>query len=318
MNDLKTVLKLQNQIIQPDTHSKLVSITDQHLLFEDGSKFYIHNGTPVLFGAESIFNVDNIISQKTTTQDKKQMDTSNVKNFIRRKMLPSLCKDFDCEKRYQNLSKQIPNGSTVLIIGTGEKGSYYKTMFPHCDVITSDVHNEFQPDYIFDGHYIPFEDASFDAVLAAQVIEHTINPWKFCSELQRVTKNDGLLQIEAPQNYPYHAEPYDFFRFTFTGMRSLFPQCDVINTEITEGNAAMVAVTTSNYLVNTSSKRSIRIAWLIVSRIALGWLKYLDRLQPALNKRTVSMPKGYAFTFKKDSKKRTQVELLNEFYTLSR
>ena len=70
-------------------------------------------------------------------------------------------------------------------------------------------------------------------VLAAQVIEHTMNPWKFCTELQRVTKTGGLLQIEAPQNYPYHAEPYDFFRFTFTGLRSLFPECEVEKSSIT-------------------------------------------------------------------------------------
>ena len=318
MTNLNAVLKLQNQIIQPDTHSKLVVVTDDHLLFEDGSKFYIHNGTPVLFSTESIFNVEDIANQKPTTQDKKQMDTSNVKNYIRRKMLPSLCKDFNIEKRYTDLSGLVSKESKVLIIGTGEKGPYYRNKFPHCEVITSDVHNEFQPDYIFDGHHIPFEDNCFDMILAAQVIEHTMNPWKFCSELQRVVKNGGLLQIEAPQNYPYHAEPYDFFRFTFTGLRSLFPQCEVIKTEITEGNAAMVAVTTSNYLVNTSSKRSYRIAWLIVTRITLGWLKYMDRLQPTINKRTVSLPKGYAFTFKKDSHYRKPVELLNEFYKLKR
>jgi len=316
MEILNLISKLPIKIIQPDTHSKLVSKTEQYLLFEDGSKFYIHNGTPVLFGIESIFNVDDIINQKATTQDKNLMDTSNVKNFIRRKMLPSLCYDFTIEKRYFYLSQLLSKDSKVLIIGAGEKGSYYKKIFSNCEVITSDVHDEFKPDYIFDGHYIPFEDNSFDMILAAQVIEHTINPWKFCSELQRVTKMGGILQIEAPQSYPYHAEPYDFFRFTFTGMRSLFSQCEVLKAEITEGNAAMVAVTISNYIVNTSSNRYIRIGLLFFTRITLGWLKYLDKLQPSLNRRTVSMPKGYAFTFKKDLQFRKPVELLNDFYKL--
>lgn len=313
-----STLKLQDQIIQPDTHSKLVSHSDSYLVFEDGSKFSIHNGTPVLFSKHSIFNEDDVKNQKATTQDRKDMDTSSVKNFVRRKMLPSLCEDFNIEKRYADVSKLVAKDSKVLIIGTGEKGTYYKNIFSHCDVITSDVHNEFKPDYIFDGHYIPFEDNCFDMILAAQVIEHTINPWKFCSELQRVVKKGGLLQIEAPQNYPYHAEPYDFFRFTYTGLRSLFPECEVIKAEITEGNAAMVAVTASNYLVNTSTKRGIRIAWLIVTRIGLGWLKYLDKLQSTVNRRTVSMPKGYAFTFKKDGQQRKPVELLNDFYKLKR
>ncbi len=305
-------------ILHPDTHSRLVLKNDENLLFEDGSKMPIHNGTPILFSVDSIFNPEDIINSKITTQDSAHLDTSNIKNFIRRKVLPSLCTDFNIEKRYDNLEQLLPVYGKVLIIGAGEKINYYKNKFPHCEVITSDVHNEFKPDYIFDAHFIPFDDNCFDMVLAAQVIEHTINPWKFSQELQRVTKIGGLLQIEAPQNYPYHAEPYDFFRFTFTGMRSLFPKCEVIRAEITEGNAAMVAVTISNYLINLSSKRLIRSSWLFITRILLGWMKYLDKLQPLLNRRTVSMPKGYAFTFKKDDIDRKPIALLNEFYKLNR
>lgn len=309
---------MQEYIIHPDTHSRLVSITSDHLLFEDHSSLPIHEGTPILFGADSIFNLEDIVNSKKTTQDREHLDTSNVKNFIRRKLLPTLCEDFTIEKRYDALSQLLPAKSKVLIIGTGEKTAYYKNKFPHCEVITSDVHNEFKPDYIFDGHFIPFAEECFDMVLAAQVIEHTINPWRFCQELQRVTKVGGLLQIEAPQTFPYHAEPYDFFRFTYTGMRSLFPKCEVLKTEITEGNAAMVAVTISNYLINTSSVGLIRSGWLLISRLLMGWVKYLDRLQPKLNRRAVSMPKGYAFTFKKDRLQRKSADLLNEFYELKR
>lgn len=309
---------MQEYIIHPDTHSKLVSSSADSLLFEDNSRLPIHNGTPILFGVDSIFNPEDIIHSKKTTQNKENLDTSNVKNFIRRKLLPSICEDFDIEKRYDALSKLLPDQSKVLIIGTGEKKDYYKNKFPQSEVITSDVHNEFEPDYIFDGHFIPFQDACFDLVLAAQVIEHTINPWQFCKELQRITKIGGLLQIEAPQTFPYHAEPYDFFRFTFTGMRSLFSKCEVVKTEITEGNAANVAVTISNYLINTSSIGVIRSMWLLITRILLGWVKYLDKWQPELNRRTVSMPKGYAFTFKKDGLQRKSVDLLHEFYQLKR
>lgn len=312
------ILNMVQYIIHPDTHSKLRSKTDDSFLFEDGSILPVHNGTPILFSIDSIFSKEDIFASKKTTQDSAGLDTSNIKNYIRRKVLPSLCEDFDIEKRYVTLSKLLPAESKVLIIGAGEKITYYKNKFPHCEVTTSDVHNEFKPDYIFDGHFIPFADGCFDMVLASQVIEHTINPWKFCQELQRVTKIGGLLQIEAPQTFPYHAEPYDFFRFTFTGMRSLFPECEVVKTEITEGNAAMVAVTISNYLINTSSKKMVRSSWLFVTRILFGWLKYLDKLQPLPNRRTVSMPKGYAFTFKKDAIKRKPVDLLNEFYKLNK
>lgn len=305
-------------IVHPDTHSKLISKTDDYFLFEDNSKLTVFEGTPILFGSNSIFNVNDILDAKKTTQDREYLDTSNLKNFIRRKLLPSLSEDFNMEKRYDQLAKRLLDGSKVLILGAGEKISYYKNKFAHCEVITSDVHNQFKPDFVFDGHFIPFTANCFDMVLAAQVIEHTIHPWKFCQELQRVTKVGGLLQIEAPQNFPYHSEPYDFFRFTFTGMRSLFEECEVSNVEITEGNASIVAVTLSNYLINISSRKLVRSAWLFVSRILFAWMKYLDGAKPTVNRRNISMPKGYAFTFKKDGFKRNANEMLREYYQLKR
>ncbi|MDQ6472101.1 methyltransferase domain-containing protein [Flavobacterium sp. LHD-80] len=305
-------------IIHPDSHSKLKEVNTNFYVFEDDSKLPIHNGIPILFGADSIFSTQDIVNSKATTQDRSQLDTSRFKNYIRRKLLPSLCTDFNLEKRYEVFGQLIDEGGKILILGAGEKVNYYKKIFHNHEVFTSDVHNQFNPDFIFDGHFIPFGNNSFDAVLAAQVIEHTINPWKFCSELQRVTKTGGLLQIEAPQSFPYHAEPYDFFRFTFTGMRSLFPECEVVKAELTEGSASNVAVTISNYFVNLSSKKIVRSAWLFVTRLLFGWMKYLDKKQGILNRRSVSMPKGYAFTFKKDIVKRSSKDLLKEFYDLKK
>jgi hypothetical protein len=80
----------------------------------------------------------------------------------------------------------------------------------------------------------------------------------------------------------------------------------------------MVAVAISNYIVNLSSQRSIRSFYLLITRLLLGWIKYLDKFQPNLNRRTVTMPKGYAFTLKKDTIKRSQKDLLREFYTLNK
>lgn len=308
-----------DNIIHPDSHSKLIEITDSYYLFEDQSKLPVFNNTPILFGKDSIFNEKDITSAKATTQDKAHLDKSNFKNYIRRQLLPSLNKDFYINKRYQTLAQLLPEKSKMLVVGVGEKSDYYKKMFSNCEVVTSDVHNQFNPDYIFDGHFVPFSNACFDMVLAAQVIEHTINPWKFCNELQRVTKIGGIIQIEAPQNFPYHAEPYDFFRFTYTGMRSLFPQCEVVKSEITEGNASLVAVALSNYFVNLSSVSIIRSALLFVTRILFGWLKYLDKIRGLKpNRRTVSMPVGNAFTFKKDNIKRTPKDLLEVFYSLKK
>lgn len=45
---------------------------------------------------------------------------------------------------------------------------------------------------------LPFEDAYFDLVILASVIEHLYNPHHVISEIARVTKPGGLFLIEAP------------------------------------------------------------------------------------------------------------------------
>ena len=305
-------------IIHPDTKVDLVKSDEGFFYFQDNSILPIINGTPILFFKDSVFSIDDIYNFKSTTQNGEHLNTRNIRNFIRRKLLPSLTNDSKMNQRYNDLGKMLPINATILILGAGEKTIYYKTVFKNSTVITSDVHNTFKPDLIFDGHSIPFKDGTFDLVLAAQVIEHVINPWLFCNEIQRVTKIGGLMQIEAPQNFPYHAAPYDFYRFTFTGLRSLFPKSKVVNVSITEGNASMVAVTISNFLINSTSLRYLRSFWLLITYITLGWLKYLDRFNKSVNLRSVSSPKGFAFTFEKDDVERHSRDLLCEFYELKK
>lgn len=302
-------------LINPITKSNFLKIDNNNIVFNDNSALPIFNEIPILLSTNSIFNFDDIRLNVVTTQDGDFTDKKKFKNHFRKKILPSLCNDFKINERYKELSNKInkTNGN-VLIIGSGDKVNYYKELFKNCNVIASDVHLQLQPDCVIDAHEIPFKNDFFDLVFAAQVIEHTINPWLVSTEFQRVTKNGGYIQIEAPQSYPYHGQPYDFFRFTFTGMRSLFSKCKLEKCNITESNAAMVAVTISNYFVNLSSNKYYRRGAVFITRFMFGWLKYLDNYN--LNKRTISFPKGYAMTFIKDSRERKGVELFEEFYNL--
>jgi len=302
-------------LVHPKTKSKFLKIENSTLVFEDNSTLPIHQNAPILLSDQSLFSIESITANLSTTQDADFVKPTSFKNYFRKKILPSLTKDFHIEKRYAVLSNIInATAGTVLIIGAGDKVAYYKSLFHACDVVASDVHIQLQADCVVDAHEIPFQDQFFDLVFAAQVIEHTMNPWLLAQEVQRVTKIGGYIQMEAPQNYPYHGQPYDFFRFTFTGMRSLFAECYLGKCQITESNASMVAVTTANYIVNLSSNKYYRQGALFCTRFLFGWMKYLDNFK--VNKRTISAPKGYAMTFVKDGVKRVGETLFEDFNKL--
>lgn len=68
----------------------------------------------------------------------------------------------------------------------------------------------------------PFHDESFNTIICTQVLEHVEKPWIVASQIRRILKKDGIAIVSAPFVFPYHADPYDFFRYTRQGLESLF------------------------------------------------------------------------------------------------
>ncbi len=68
----------------------------------------------------------------------------------------------------------------------------------------------------------PFESGEFDTVISTQVLEHVEKPWVMVNQIGRILKTGGICIITAPFIVPFHADPYDFFRYTETGLTSLF------------------------------------------------------------------------------------------------
>lgn len=68
---------------------------------------------------------------------------------------------------------------------------------------------------------LPFQDASFDTVLCTSVLEHVDNAEAAIAEISRTLRPGGRLMITAPFLYPTHEAPYDFWRTTHFGLRTL-------------------------------------------------------------------------------------------------
>ena len=68
---------------------------------------------------------------------------------------------------------------------------------------------------------LPLTDASADALLSCQVLEHLADPEAAMKEMHRVLKPGGLLFISFPFLYPLHAAPHDYFRYTLHGFAAM-------------------------------------------------------------------------------------------------
>lgn len=309
----KTFIK--ENLVNPITGLEVKTISNDEIIFNCNTKYPVKENIPIIINEfKSIFTIKDVLNVKFTTQSSLYRKNS-FKNYIRKNLLPTLSKDFTQKKRFKELSKKFEN-KKILIVGSGDKVDEYNTIFNNSLVINSDVHLLFKPDIVFDAHEIPFKNESFDLVIASQVLEHTFKPWKVAKEIERVVKVNGEILIEVPFNFQYHSPPYDFFRFTFTGLRSLFANSALISYEAPEGKAATIASMNSSFLIELFSNRLLRIIALFISRILFGLIKYIDLLYSSKSLKSTILPKGIVMLFKKDGVKRNNIILLEDYYNL--
>lgn len=128
-------------------------------------------------------------------------------------------------KFVRRVSEGLTRGKFVLDAGAGECA--YRRFFQHCTYISVDLAvgevtwNYKNLDCIAFLDHLPFENASFDVVLCTQVLEHLEWPRETLSEFNRILKPGGRLFLTAPMSQSQHQVPYDFFRYTSFGLRSI-------------------------------------------------------------------------------------------------
>jgi len=110
----------------------------------------------------------------------------------------------------------------VLNAGCGERNislllnRAYAAHLDNCDIQTS------LPDaFTCDLTAIPKPDNSYDSILCNAVLEHVPDPEGAMAEFYRLLKQDGFLVIAVPFLQPYHPTPFDYRRYTQTGIEQL-------------------------------------------------------------------------------------------------
>ena len=98
------------------------------------------------------------------------------------------------------------------------------------------------PDVCADSLRLPFKDNTFDTVLSTQVIEHVTSPFEMIREAVRILKPGGHLVLTAPQVWPLHEEPNDYFRYTKYGLAALAEASNLKVVYIRERGGGIIAI----------------------------------------------------------------------------
>jgi SAM-dependent methyltransferase len=94
---------------------------------------------------------------------------------------------------------------------------------------------------------LPFASATFDTVLCTSVLEHVHDAEAVVNEIARILRPGGRIIITIPFLYPTHEAPYDFWRTTHWGLRSVLTRHGLeVDTVAAQGGPVLLV---AHYLI---------------------------------------------------------------------
>jgi len=103
----------------------------------------------------------------------------------------------------------------ILDVGSGNRRI-------HKEVVCMDIYGSENIDIIGDACDIPIKSRSIDSIFMITVMKYVDRPFNVVDEFYRVLKPEGYICVSAPFLHPPFNEDSDKFRFTISGVRSLF------------------------------------------------------------------------------------------------
>jgi SAM-dependent methyltransferase len=139
--------------------------------------------------------------------------------------------DLQAGSMWRDLSRLLPQcKGRVLDVGCGAQP--YRRLFhstaQYVGIDTKDAKAHFgyeMPDTLyFEGTTWPVTSSAFDVVLATEVLEHAPDTAVFLGEARRCLEPGGLLVLTVPFAARWHYIPYDFWRFTPSGLHRVLQE----------------------------------------------------------------------------------------------
>jgi SAM-dependent methyltransferase len=115
--------------------------------------------------------------------------------------------------------KSHGSSEALTILDYGAGASPYKSYFPKSDYRRADITNASALRYkIRPDSTIAEADGTFDLIISTQVAEHVPNPDVYFKECFRLLKPGGKLILSTHGIWDEHGSPYDFQRWTDSGL----------------------------------------------------------------------------------------------------
>lgn len=265
--------------------------------FQCKACYPIINGVPVIINEEkSIFSFSDFQDYKNLFFDISSQ--GNLKAKIS-SLLPALSFNKVSRQNFDlllNIFKGKSEKASVLILGGSIEGQGISRFIksPLLDIIESDVSFGPKTQIILDAHNIPFQEETFDCVIAQAVLEHVVDPQQCVSEIYRVLKPGGIVYSEIPFMQQVHGGVYDFTRYTLSGHRRLFRRFEQIQAGALAGPGTALGWSYMYFLFSLFGYTdSLKLFLKFFARITGFWLKYFDYLT-IKNRRSID---GASVTF---------------------
>jgi len=113
----------------------------------------------------------------------------------------------------------------ILNLGSGNQPRFPNT-------INIDMIDYKNVDIIADISHLPFDDNTIASIMSVAVLEHVENPSVVIDEIYRVLKPGGLVLSIIPFMQPFHASPYDYQRYTLSGIERLHKDFEILKSGV--------------------------------------------------------------------------------------
>ncbi len=124
----------------------------------------------------------------------------------------------ELERQFERLRQR----GAGVVLDVGAKHAPYRDAIGATEYLTLDVDPSCEPDLCCDLHHVDRPDASFDAIIATEVLEHLYAPDRAVEEIRRLLTPRGVCIVSTRFIYEYHPDPQDYFRFSRDGLQYLF------------------------------------------------------------------------------------------------